>query len=165
MSPYQRFINNLCHADLQRLIQGQAGIGCNDITYLLVSDGVMPEQPTNTEAVREYLLAQEQSILEQLYQNRPLCREEFDHQAEQLLQEYGPERFYRSEDTSWALMIDGSLLSAVPPEDVRSRYGYYCEGDEALSCEQARTAVHRWLKDGIAYEDYQVKTHCRYVCR
>ena len=62
-------------------------------------------------------------------------------------------------------MIDGSFLTAVAPEDVRSLYGYYCEGDQVLPADAASAAVLEWLNEGIAYEDYRVKTHCRYICK
>lgn len=166
MSPFQRFINNLSDDDLPRLSKGEAAVWCDDNTYRLARHGIVQENmPTNPDTVRSYLLAHEREILERLYQTQPLCREEFDYQAEALLQEHGADKFYRHADNSWAMMIDGSLLTAVPPEDVRSQYGYYCEGDEPLPTADASETVKQWLKTGIAYEDYRVKTHCRYICR
>lgn len=165
MSPYQKFIKHLSDAEVQQLIHGQAAIGCNDQHYLLVTTWTMPEALANdNNAAREQLQAQEYKLLERLYQSQPLCREEFDYQATQLLQQHGAGQFYHQGDCSWALMIDGSFLVAVPPDDVRSQYGYCCEGDHALVEDDAIKAVMRWLHDGTAYEDYRVKTHCRYIC-
>lgn len=166
MTPFQQFINNISHDDLQRLSTAEVAIGCDDNNYCLLAEGViLADIPDNPDEIVAHLLAHEQEILQQLYVTQPLCREEFDHQAKQLIEEQGPERFYRSGDNSWALMIDGSFLTAVPPEDVRSQYGYYCEGDTPLSAESANSAVYNWIKTGDAYEDYRVKTHCRYICQ
>lgn len=62
-------------------------------------------------------------------------------------------------------MIDGSRLIAVDADDVCSKYGYFCESHSLLTEAEAKKTTLKWLENGDAYEDYRVKTHCRYICR
>jgi hypothetical protein len=167
MSPFQRFIANLSDKQLASVLDGSYGIGCSDNDYCLVEgEGVAVDGTESVAELRSELSENEKEVLHQLYRNRPLCRAEFDHQARRLLREHGAANFCRhpGNASSWALMIDDSGLVAVGPEDVRSQYGYYCEGDNSQECDDAAAKVMRWLESGQAYEDYRSKTTCRYSC-
>lgn len=169
MTPYQHFIQQLDANSLWQLSTGEMGISCQESRYVLAAEGTKPPPPTQslteTAHIRQWLLEQENAVQAALFSDLPLCRGEFDFQARKLLTEFGAEHFYRSDDSSWALMIDDWKLIAVPPSDVRSRYGYYCEGDETLDGKSASVRVWQWLDSGEAFEDYSAKTHCRYFCR
>jgi hypothetical protein len=165
MSPYQRFVDSLSDAQLQQLMRGEVGIGCSDDGYCLVENGGVKMQDDDADTdPRSRLRDREGGVLGELYQNQPLCRAEFDYQAEQLLERHGAENFCRRTGStgSWALMIDGLQLVAVEPEDVRCQYGYFCDIEEHVVDDEAAARTRDWLTSGEAYEDYRSKTTCRY---
>jgi hypothetical protein len=167
MSPYQQFIDALKKDELRLLMSGIAGIGCDDSGYCL-TDAAAPlfDRPPSSEEARALLKKRERQILSQWFSQRPLCRVEFDYQAKELLSAQGAARFCRHDGNknNRALMIDEWRLIAVGPDDVRSRYGYFCEEGGELDEKTSGERVMKWLKSGEAYDDYRTKTHCRY-CR
>jgi len=64
-----------------------------------------------------------------------------------------------------ALMINGYDLIAIDCNDPRHPYGYYYTHPENIDNDNARALVNQWLNSGEAYNDYRVKTHCRYICK
>jgi hypothetical protein len=165
VSPYQQFIRALSDAQLAQLARGGTGIGCDAEHYRLAAEGCLPFDGTVAPAeVRALLSAGEQAVLTCVYATQPLCRAEFDYQAESLLATQGAAQFchHPGNRQGLALMIDGAYLVAVGPGDVRSRYGYFCECDEKMSEEQAAARARAWLASGEAYDDYRGKTTCRY---
>ncbi|MCW8888388.1 MAG: hypothetical protein OQK25_04940 [Gammaproteobacteria bacterium] len=165
MSPYRQFIDSLSEEDIRKIGQGDVGIGCDDHGYLLVQGGFSPLVEEDEQMVNStLLLSQESQVLEQIYLQRPLCRSEFDYQAQTLLDKNGIKQFCRHPGNirSWALMIDKPYLIAVPADDVRSQYGYFYESEQILDNEQTASQVKAWLDSGRAYEDYRTKTHCTY---
>lgn len=165
MSPYQQFIQALSDDEIGQLACGEASIGCNSEGYCLEKASIPPLKPEATiEQARGQLLDREPQVLARLYSNRPLCRVEFNYQAQALLEAHGAALFCRhaGQADNWALMIDDRGLIAVGPDDVRSRYGYFCEVDQPMNETQAAARVMNWLTSGEAYDDYQTKTVCRY---
>jgi hypothetical protein len=165
MSPYRQFIDSLSEEDIRNIAQGAVGIGCDDRRYRVVRGGIAPiAEPGMRMLTRDLLLSQESQIMEQIYRQRPLCRTEFEYQADALLDENGIENFCRHQGNpgNWALMIDRPYLIAVSADDVRSQYGYFCESEQILDDTQAASLVREWLNSGRAYEDYRAKTHCTY---
>lgn len=165
MSPYQQFIDALSDDEVDQLIRGTSGISCNDDGYLIEQGASSPMQSEPEMAqVREQLISMEQSVLEKLYRQRPLCRAEFNYQASALLVTKGEAHFCHHEgDTEgWSLMIDDWRLVAVGPDDVRNKYGYFCEAGKVIDEAEACSLVMTWIKSGAAYDDYRSKTHCRF---
>lgn len=165
MSPYQRFVDNLSDEQLELIMRGELGIGCNDENYCLVEKGYFPlEEAIDEDNVRSILRDNEDEVLSQLYRNQPLCRAEFDYQAVKLIEVHGAAHFCHDSNNprGWALMIDEANLIAVGPDDVRSQYGYFCECDSLMWEKEAAAKVMKWLESGDAYNDYRSKTTCRY---
>ncbi|MDH5785061.1 MAG: hypothetical protein OEZ16_05550 [Chromatiales bacterium] len=164
-SPYRQFIEQLSDNEVTLIMRGEFSPGCRGSGYALLP-GALPllEQRSGGESPREWLIAIEDQLLPALFQQQPLCRVEFDYQAGKLLSDHGAERFchHTGNSANWALMIDEWHLVAVGPEDVRSKYGYFCESPQGLQPSEAKERVAEWLRSGRAYEDYRSKTHCRY---
>lgn len=164
-SPFQRFIDSLSDDEIEQLVSGSAGIGCDAAGYRLVkARAPLLDGTLSVAQVRAELKVVEEQILAQLYSQQALCRDEFDYQASGLFVAQGAARFCRHDGNrdNWALMIDEWRLVAVGPDDVRSQYGYFCEAEGLQGELEAEVQVMKWLSSGGAYEDYRTKTHCRY---
>lgn len=172
MTPFQQFIQHCSESELARLKAGILTISCNDNAYQTAADGInittlsgtTPE--LITQDIKQYLSLNEAPILYALYQNHPLCRDEFDFQAQQLFAKYGAENFchHLNNLSHRSLMIEQSSLISVNKNDARSQYGYFYECNKKLSISEAKQAALQWLQSAQAYEDYREKTYCRYTC-
>jgi len=167
MTPFQLFIEQCDSEDLTQLLSGETGIGCNDTDYLLDKQGIaLNKLDIDGLQTKDDILKIEQEILTSLYQTHPLCRSEFDYQAQQLFIKNPPEKFCSHPDNPkhLALMIEGTQLVTVDFNDARNQYGYFCEQNKALDLAKARQLVMKWSSTGEAYETYRAKTYCRYNC-
>ncbi|MDH5517833.1 MAG: hypothetical protein OEY36_08450 [Gammaproteobacteria bacterium] len=168
MNPFQEFLNTLSDETLSDLESGKLHISVDDNSYITSTSGVSISQYQKniSENIKQLLIDNQDSILQQLYKTYPLCRKEFDFQAQQLIMQSQAESFcsHGSMPNKQALFIDGNFLAVVGSTDARYKYGYYCQHEDNLNQQEAKQAVIKWLESGQAYEDYRVKTHCRYIC-
>ena len=169
MNPFEQFLNTLSTDNINKLATGTLRLSVDDINYTTSPEGidVLDLLSGDNADTKETLIKNQETILTQLYATLPLCRKEFDYQAHQLINKHHPESYckHANSQNSRALFIEGNQLISVESNDSRHKYGYYCEHHDQLQKENAIMNVMTWLESGQAYDDYRVKTHCRYICR
>ena len=165
-SPYMKFISGLSDADLQKLQTHDLMISINDEHYLLADNGFNIPDTIKTTDLKTYLYNNQNNILKMLYQTQPLCKDEFNYQAMQFFKYHGAEKFchYKNNTNNLALMIENEKLITVSRDDPRNQYGYFYTHQSLIDDNMASKLVLQWLDSGSAYNDYRVKTHCRYIC-
>ena len=166
-SPYKTFIRSLSNNDINNLYQGKLCLCVNDNEYILCDSGLSLQSTALLTEFTHNLLHNQELILKDLYQTYPLCKDEFYFQARQLFEQHGPAQFCQQSlsTDNMALMIDDHELIAIDSNDPRNQYGYYFSHPSIIDKEQATVLVNEWLNSGEAYNDYRVKTHCRYICK
>jgi len=165
-SPFQQFKKNLTNEELQKLHTDELRIGVNDNHYRLTTKGTILKSTDTQSNLKKLLSENQDQILKEPYQSHPLCKDEFNYQATQLLNNHSAENYckYESNPNHISLMIDNERLISIVQDDPRNQYGYFYNHHSIVDDNEALRLVTKWINSGLAYEDYRVKTHCRYIC-
>ena len=124
------------------------------------------EDAATPQTIRQALVDQAESLIEQHYRENPLSQPGFNQQVLRLVQEHGAENFAAGsgQRARYTLFVEGGEILRQQAGDARYPYGSFLELHKEFDAAERAKLVIDWIESGEAYQQYLSMNVCRYNC-